>query len=111
MEVTEAMTVLSVLLALLAVPPSVSLLRTVLDESKVVPENETKLNRVLTTLFVGVGIFAVINASISFLNLLDVSGIHKIAVARTLLVNAFFSFFSWSLYLVHKDGKDTKDKK
>lgn len=111
MEVLKFMTVLSVLLAILAIPPSISLLRAVWDERRLVPKSESKLNKVLTALFLGVGIFALINGGISLLNLLNVTGLHKLAVARTLLVNAFFSFFSWALFIVHRDGKDTKDKK
>ena len=105
----DLVTFLSMLSAVLAIPPSIYLLSVLIKKNGVVPDHEKGLNRILTFLFLGIGTAALVNASISLLALIGLKGtLTGVATIRTLFVNTFFTFISWSLFSIHQDIKRRK---
>lgn len=94
---------LNIILALLAVPPAIALATVAIAEGKIVGKKESLLSKKLTRLFLGVAVGAILNATISLLAITD-NGItaHGASPYRSVLLNAFFTYVSWSLYSFHR---------
>lgn len=107
MEIREILQIINSLLALLAVYPSLKLIETVIKERKIVVKPKQKeINKILTYLFVGISLGALINALISINSLIgDTSIAHELSPFRSLFINSFFFIISWLLYTFQKDIK------
>lgn len=90
----------NLILALLAVPPSLSLFRALFEENNVVKGdvNQVRLNKIVRVMFVGVATLASLNAILSFLVIVDLGLItHNVSPVRSLLLNAFLAGTAWKM--------------
>lgn len=107
MEIREILQIINSLLALLAVYPSLKLIETVIKERKIVVKPKQKeINKILTYLFVGISLGALINALISINSIIGNNYVsHELSPFRSLFINSFFFIISWLLYTFQKDIK------
>lgn len=107
MEIREILQIINSLLALLAVYPSLKLIETVVKERKIVVKpKQREINKILTYLFMGISLGALINALISINSIIGNSAIaHELSPFRSLFINLFFFVISWLLYTFQKDIK------
>lgn len=107
MEIREILQIINSLLALLAVYPSLKLIETVIKERKIVVKPKQKeINKILTYLFVGISLGALINALISINSIIGNNYVaHELSPFRSLFINSFFFVISWLLYTFQKDIK------
>lgn len=103
MDIRSILQVANLVLAVLAIPPSVYLVRVLLKEAKIVEPKQGLLNKVLVALFIGFSVLAVANSLVSFLSLIDFGRVaHNLSPFRATIINGFFVLIAHALVRVHK---------
>lgn len=100
----------SLILAFLAVPPSISLVKALSEEKKIVngDVDKERLNKIVKFMFLGIALAATLNAALSLLVILDHGLItHNVSPVRNLLFNGFLAGTAWSMesFRKHLSGK------
>jgi len=107
MIIRDLLNLTNLALAFLAVPPAIYLTKILIEERKVIKREATPMNKILTMLVSGVAIGSLINALLSLLSLTGNGAVaHSLSPIRSVLVNAFFTFISWSFYLVYRFSQE-----
>lgn len=102
----EALAIINIALAFLSLPPAIYLVRVLIKDRNSIDPKKHPLNRVLVFMFAGVAVAAILNAFLAVISLFG-NGLvsHNLSPYRSALLNAFFTFVSWSLYFVHRSYK------
>lgn len=96
--------IINLALAIASILPSSFILRKLIKERNLVAIADRKLNKALTAIFTGVVAFAVTNAALSLLVILDVGHFaNYLSPLGRLITNAFFSIASWLIYFVERE--------
>lgn len=103
MDIRYIAQTINLILALLAIIPSIKLLKVFIRDKKIINDGKKQLNRILVMLFGGVSLTVILNAIVAFLVVFDYGTFaHNISPYTRGFINLFLLFVSWSLYKFHK---------
>ena len=102
MDFRDILNITNIFVAIIAVPPSLTLLFVVSREVREVSLEQRRINKALSTLFAGISLAALINAGIALTSILGWGFFaHSASPYRSLFINIFFSVISWFIYFSH----------
>lgn len=106
MAITNLLRLINVLIAILAIPPSVGLLLHVVGERKLIPTTRNSTNQILRFMFAVFSVIGIFNGLLSFLLLVgfDFDLLNGWAQAvfnfRNIIVNLAVFVISWGFWIV-----------
>lgn len=105
MDTALILNLLNIIISIMAIPPSLFLLKVILVEGKnplKALKNFHPMNILLRVCFTLMPVIAIINALLAILRMLDAAIPRHYYASRDLLVDILISFSTWFLYYIYK---------